>query len=53
MRTALVQLRGVTYGTATVTDVVEADAVRWLPDYNRPAANRYLTTVQLSLTPVS
>ncbi|MHC0429967.1 hypothetical protein ACX6XY_07240 [Streptomyces sp. O3] len=52
MRTALVQLRGVTYGSVTVTDVVEADAVRWLPDYNRPAANRYLTTIQLSLTPV-
>ncbi|MFP8884676.1 MULTISPECIES: hypothetical protein [Streptomyces] len=52
MRAALLQLRGTTHGTATVTDVVEADGVRWLPDYNRLDANRYLTTVRLSLTPV-
>ncbi|MFF4184450.1 hypothetical protein ACFYZ9_14775 [Streptomyces sp. NPDC001691] len=51
VRAALLQLRGTTYGTAVVTDVVETEAVRWLPDYNRPTGNRYLTTVRLSLRP--
>ncbi|MCX2968775.1 hypothetical protein WDH52_17550 [Streptomyces sp. TRM70308] len=51
VRAALLTLRGTTHGTTTVTDVVEADGARWLPDYNRPVANRYLTTVQLALTP--
>ncbi|MFE9410224.1 hypothetical protein ACFYN0_15720 [Streptomyces sp. NPDC006704] len=51
VRAALLQLRGTTYGTAVVTDVVETEAVRWLPDYNRPAGNRYRTTVRLSLRP--
>ncbi|MFG3284682.1 hypothetical protein [Streptomyces sp. NPDC048111] len=51
VRAALLQLRGTTYGTAVVTDVVETEAVRWLPDYNRPAGNRYLTTVRFSLRP--
>ncbi|MBZ4320610.1 hypothetical protein [Streptomyces huiliensis] len=51
VRTALLQLRGTAYGTAVVTDVVETEAVRWFPDYNRPAANRYRTTVWLSLRP--
>ncbi|MFF4409079.1 hypothetical protein ACFY2W_32125 [Streptomyces sp. NPDC001262] len=51
MRAALLQLRGTVHGTAVVTDVVETEAVRWLPDYNRPAGNRYLTTVRLSLRP--
>nr|WP_206442640.1 hypothetical protein [Streptomyces boncukensis] len=52
VRAALQALRGVTYGGVTVADVIEAEAARWLPDYNRPVANRYLTTVQLSLTPL-
>ncbi|MFF3767238.1 hypothetical protein ACFYYR_24530 [Streptomyces sp. NPDC001922] len=46
-RAALLQARGTTYGGAYVTDVVEADGPRWLPDYNRPAGNRYLSTVRL------
>ncbi|MCD9145171.1 hypothetical protein [Streptomyces albireticuli] len=46
-RAALLQARGTSYGTAYVTDVVEADGPRWLPDYNRPAGNRYLSTVRL------
>ncbi|WP_432092144.1 hypothetical protein [Streptomyces sp. bgisy100] len=46
-RAALLQARGTTYGSAYVTDVVEADGPRWLPDYNRPAGNRYLSTVRL------
>ncbi|MGK5640174.1 hypothetical protein ACSNOK_17945 [Streptomyces sp. URMC 126] len=51
VRTALLQLRGTAYGTAVVTDVVETEAVRWFPDYNRPGANRYRTTVWFSLRP--
>ncbi|GAA0430122.1 hypothetical protein [Streptomyces luteireticuli] len=51
VRTALLQLRGTTYGSAVVHDVVETEAVRWFPDFNRPAANRYRTTVWLSLRP--
>ncbi|MEU3352664.1 hypothetical protein [Streptomyces sp. NPDC037389] len=51
VRAALLQLRGTVYGSAVVTDVVETEAVRWLPDYNRPAGNRYLTTVRFSLRP--
>ncbi|MEU2790612.1 hypothetical protein [Streptomyces sp. NPDC007100] len=46
-RAALFTARGTTYGSAYVTDVVEADGPRWLPDYNRPAGNRYLSTVRL------
>ncbi|KOG89514.1 hypothetical protein [Streptomyces varsoviensis] len=51
-RTALFQLRGSAYGGAVVTDVVEEEAARWLPDYNRPAGNRYLTRARLFLRPV-
>ncbi|MFG2138025.1 hypothetical protein [Streptomyces sp. NPDC048650] len=46
-RAALLQARGTSYGTAHVTDVVEADGPRWLPDYNHPAGNRYLSTMRL------
>ncbi|RLU83928.1 hypothetical protein CTZ27_27545 [Streptomyces griseocarneus] len=52
VRTALLQLRGTAYGKAFVTDVTETEAVRWFPDYNRPAANRYRTTVWFALRPV-
>ncbi|MBB5940082.1 hypothetical protein [Streptomyces zagrosensis] len=51
-RSALVALRGTTYGTAYVSDVVEADGPRWLPDWNRSAANRYLSTVRLHIRPI-
>ncbi|MEU6594853.1 hypothetical protein ACIP4Y_27495 [Streptomyces sp. NPDC088810] len=47
VRSALLTLRGTLYGTARVTDVVEADGPRWLPDWNRSAANRYYSTVRL------
>lgn len=49
VRAALLALRGTLYGTARVTDVVEADGPRWLPDWNRSAANRYYSTVRLSI----
>nr|WP_239146802.1 hypothetical protein [Streptomyces sp. SID10815] len=46
-RSAILTLRGAVHGTARVTDVVEADGPRWLPDWNRAAANRYYATVRL------
>lgn len=49
VRSALLALRGTTYGTARVSDVVEADGPRWLPDWNRSAANRYYSTVRLHI----
>ncbi|MFF7330898.1 hypothetical protein ACIQU5_10700 [Streptomyces sp. NPDC090306] len=49
VRSALLAVRGTVYGTTRVTDVVEADGPRWLPDWNRSAANRYYSTVRLSL----
>ncbi|MFJ4831585.1 hypothetical protein ACIP79_16935 [Streptomyces sp. NPDC088747] len=52
-RSALLALRGTTYGTARVSDVVEADGPRWLPDWNRSAANRYLSTVRLHIHPAA
>ncbi|MGW0535640.1 hypothetical protein [Streptomyces sp. NPDC003032] len=50
-RTALLTVRNTTYGSAYVTDAVEADGPRWLPDYNRQAASRYLSTTRLSIRP--
>ncbi|CAL9302763.1 MULTISPECIES: hypothetical protein [unclassified Streptomyces] len=50
-RAALLAATGTVYGGASVTEVAEADGPRWLPDYNRPAANRYLSTVRLSIRP--
>ena len=50
-RSALLSVRGTTFGTAVVTDVAEADGPRWLPDYNHGAANRYRSTTRLSIRP--
>ncbi|GAA1221510.1 hypothetical protein GCM10009665_09650 [Kitasatospora nipponensis] len=50
-RAAVLQLRGTAYGTAQILDVVETDGPRWLPDYNRPAGNRYRNTVRLTVQP--
>jgi hypothetical protein len=50
-RACVLELTGTRYGTALVTDVDEADGPRWLPDYNRPAGNRYLATLRLSIRP--
>ncbi|GAA1152078.1 hypothetical protein F4556_004056 [Kitasatospora gansuensis] len=48
-RSLVLQLGGTAAGTGTVTDVAEADGPRWLPDFNRPAASRYISTVRLTL----
>ncbi|GAA3770662.1 hypothetical protein GCM10022206_06590 [Streptomyces chiangmaiensis] len=50
-RACVLELVGTTYGTAIVTDIDEADGPRWLPDYNRPAGNRYLATIRVSIRP--
>ncbi|MGW6457808.1 hypothetical protein ACWF94_18165 [Streptomyces sp. NPDC055078] len=50
-RTALLTVRGTKYGSAVVTDAAEMDGPRWLPDYNRQAASRYLATTRLSIRP--
>lgn len=51
VRAVLLPLRGTVRAGTLVTDITELDGPRWLPDYNRPNANRYLTTVRLSLRP--
>ncbi|MER5630019.1 hypothetical protein [Streptomyces nitrosporeus] len=49
-RAELLSATGRTYGTdIVITDVVEADGPRWLPEYLYPAANRYLTVLRVSL----
>ncbi|MFE9820261.1 hypothetical protein [Streptomyces sp. NBC_00236] len=49
-RAELLSAVGRTYGTnVVITDVVEADGPRWLPEYLYPAANRYLTVMRVSL----
>ncbi|GGZ15429.1 hypothetical protein GCM10010387_04700 [Streptomyces inusitatus] len=50
-RACVLELTGTSYGTAFVSDVSEEDGPRWLPDYNRPAGNRYLSTIRLSVRP--
>ncbi len=32
-----------------ITDVVESDGPRWLPEYLHPAANRYVCVLRVSL----
>ncbi|MCT4355832.1 hypothetical protein M5362_22075 [Streptomyces sp. Je 1-79] len=48
-RAELLNAAGTTYGTTFISDVVEADGPRWLPDYLYTAANRYLCVLRLSL----
>ncbi|MFG3406317.1 hypothetical protein [Streptomyces sp. NPDC048142] len=49
-RAELLSAAGRTYGTnLVITDVVEADGPRWLPEYLYPAANRYLCVLIVSL----
>ncbi|MFC7217091.1 hypothetical protein ACFQLX_02720 [Streptomyces polyrhachis] len=50
-RSALLDLPGTTYGGAYVSQLDEADGPRWLPDYNRSAAKRYLATIRLHIRP--
>lgn len=49
-RAELLSAAGRTYGTSLViTDVVEADGPRWLPEFLHPAANRYVCVLRVSL----
>ncbi|WP_097870330.1 hypothetical protein [Streptomyces sp. rh34] len=49
-RAELLSAVGRTYGTSLViTDVVEADGPRWLPEFLHPAANRYVCVLRVSL----
>ncbi|MEV7865060.1 hypothetical protein AB0P17_02925 [Streptomyces sp. NPDC088124] len=48
-RAELLKARGTRYGPTTISDVVEADGPRWLPEYLYPAANRYLCVLRFSM----
>ncbi|WP_432147179.1 hypothetical protein [Streptomyces sp. bgisy029] len=49
-RAELLAAVGRRYGTSIViSDVVESDGPRWLPEYLYPAANRYLCVLRVSL----
>jgi len=48
-RHALLALAGTTQGGTTITDVVEQDGPRWMPDYLYQAANRYVNVLKMSL----
>ncbi|GAA2395816.1 hypothetical protein GCM10010420_21700 [Streptomyces glaucosporus] len=48
-RACVLELADTVYGGAVVVDVSEADGPRWLPDHNRPAGNRYRSTIRLLL----
>lgn len=48
-RAELLKAAATRYGNTQITDVVEADGPRWLPDYLYPAAHRYLCVLRLSL----
>ncbi|MBV7697013.1 hypothetical protein [Streptomyces sp. TRM70350] len=49
-RRALLAAAGRTYGTNLITDVVEQDGPRWLPDYLYAAANRYVCVLKVAVT---
>jgi hypothetical protein len=48
-RRALLGAIGNTYGGNTLSDVVEEDGPRWLPDYLYRGANRYVGVIKVSL----
>ncbi|MDX2542670.1 hypothetical protein ACOT81_18255 [Streptomyces sp. WI04-05B] len=48
-RRAVLAAAGRTYGTNLITDVVEEDGPRWLPDYLYRAANRYVCVLKVSV----
>lgn len=48
-RAAVIALRGVSYPGGLVTDVVEEDGPRWLPDYRHPTGNRYVSVLRVVL----
>ncbi|MFI9613179.1 hypothetical protein ACIHCM_16150 [Streptomyces sp. NPDC052023] len=49
-RRALLAAAGRTYGTNLITDVVEQDGPRWLPDYLYAGANRYVCVLKVAVT---
>ncbi|MFF3845272.1 hypothetical protein [Streptomyces sp. NPDC002328] len=48
-RRALMAAAGNRYGTNLITEVVEEDGPRWLPDYLYSAANRYVSVHKVYL----
>lgn len=48
-RRALMAAAGNRYGTNFITEVVEQDGPRWLPDYLYSAANRYVCVLKVYL----
>ncbi|WP_434595008.1 hypothetical protein [Streptomyces sp. A5-4] len=50
-RAALLAATGTVRGTTTLTDITEADGPRWLPDFVRPRASRYVSTFRISVRP--
>ncbi|HEX6468492.1 MAG TPA: hypothetical protein VF069_05300 [Streptosporangiaceae bacterium] len=50
-RALALQLRDSAYPGGIVTDVVEEDGPRWLPDYRHPTGNRYLSVIRVALHP--
>lgn len=48
-RHALLALVGTVQGSTTISDVVEQDGPRWMPDYLYQAAKRYVCVLKMSL----
>ncbi|WP_037912352.1 hypothetical protein [Actinacidiphila yeochonensis] len=48
-RHALLSTIGTSYGGVTVSDVVEQDGPRWMPDYLYNAAKRYVCIIRMSI----
>ncbi|WP_320784709.1 hypothetical protein [Streptomyces sp. CRN 30] len=48
-RRALLAAAGRTFGTNVITDVVEQDGPRWMPDYLYAAANRYVCVLKVAV----
>jgi hypothetical protein len=51
-RHALLGAAGTSYGTTTVTEVLEQDGPHWLPDYVYSGANRYVCLLKVFMTTV-
>ncbi|HEX2316041.1 MAG TPA: hypothetical protein VHJ17_20020 [Thermomonospora sp.] len=48
-RAAVLAVRGLGYPGGRVTDVVEEDGPRWLPDYRHPQGRRYVAVLRVVL----
>jgi hypothetical protein len=48
-RQALLSKIGMTQGGVTISDVVEQDGPRWMPDYLYRAAKRYVCVIRMSI----